>query len=184
VWCQDLAVRAAGLREEHGIAKCAALIGHLKPKSDRHSGLDAACSGMVDHAEVMFATAAICNSTRDDLPASDDLAARFSVSRCQPGPIARRWSPKQSRICPNASCRMTDPLPYPKFSRRTPSDFQRTMRLDLDSALIPKQRKRANVDDGGQSRSNHHTKGIEARRIRVVRALKPGTCRDSLPATL
>jgi DNA (cytosine-5)-methyltransferase 1 len=76
------------------------------------------------------------------------------------------------------------PLPYPKFSRRTLSDFRRTMRLDLDSTLIPKQRKRANVDDGGQSRFNHHTKGIEARRIRVVRALKPGMCGDSLPATL
>jgi DNA (cytosine-5)-methyltransferase 1 len=122
--------------------------------------------------------------TRDDLPTSDDLAARFerflNASRTdRETTVAEAISDLPKRVSLDDG-----PLPYPKLRRRTLSDFQRTMRLDLDSALIPKQWKRANVDDGGRSLFNHHTKGIEARRKRIVRALKPGMCGDSLPATL
>ena len=122
--------------------------------------------------------------SRDDLPTSGDLAARFErfldTSRTdRETTVAEAISDLPKRVSLDDG-----PLPYPKLRRRTLSDFQRTMRLDLDSVLIPKQWKRANVDDGGQSLFNHHTKGIEARRQRIVRALKPGMCGDSLPATL
>jgi DNA (cytosine-5)-methyltransferase 1 len=121
--------------------------------------------------------------TRDDLPASNDLATRFEryldASRSAgETTVAEAISDLPKRVSLDDG-----PMPYPKLRRKAPSDFQRCMRLDLESPLIPKMWKRANVD-GGVSLFNHHTKGIEARRKRIVRALKPGMCGDSLPATL
>jgi DNA (cytosine-5)-methyltransferase 1 len=121
--------------------------------------------------------------TRDDLSTSNDLAARFErfldPSRTdRETTVAEAISDLPKRVSLDDG-----PLPYPKLRRRTLSDFQRTMRLDLDSALIPKQWKRANLADE-PALLNHHTKGIEARRKRIVRALKPGSCGDSLPASL
>jgi DNA (cytosine-5)-methyltransferase 1 len=56
------------------------------------------------------------------------------------------------------------------------------MRLDCESPLISKQWKSAHLDDGPLLH-NHHTKGIETRRKRIVSA-KPGMCGDSLPSSL
>lgn len=121
--------------------------------------------------------------TRDGFAAPTDLAERFEryldASRTErETTVAEAISDLPKRVSLDDG-----PLPYPKLRRPTLSDFQRTMRLDLESALIPKQWKRANVD-GAPSLFNHHTKGIESRRKRILRALKPGMCGDSLPPTL
>jgi DNA (cytosine-5)-methyltransferase 1 len=121
--------------------------------------------------------------TRDDLPASNDLAAR--LDRFLDANRTEHETTVDEAISdlPKIVSADDEPLPYPKLRRKIPSDFQRTMRLDLESELLPKQWKRANLG-GESSLFNHHTKGIEARRKRIVRALKPGMCGDSLPATL
>jgi DNA (cytosine-5)-methyltransferase 1 len=121
--------------------------------------------------------------TRDDLPASIDLATRFERYLDANRTEHETTVAEAISDLPKLVSLDDGPLPYPKLRRKVPSDFQRTMRLDLESALMPKQWKRANVDDG-PSLFNHHTKGIEARRKRIVRALKPGMCGNSLPPTL
>jgi DNA (cytosine-5)-methyltransferase 1 len=121
--------------------------------------------------------------TRDDLPASNDLATRFE-RYLDPNRTERETTVAEAiSDLPKLVSQDDGPLPYPKLRLKNPSDFQRAMRLDLETPLMPKQRKRANLDDG-PSLFNHHTKGIEARRKRIVRALKPGMCGDSLPPTL
>jgi DNA (cytosine-5)-methyltransferase 1 len=121
--------------------------------------------------------------TRDDLPASKDLAARLDHFLGAHRTEHETTVDEAISDLPKIVSADDEPLPYPKLRRRIPSDFQRTMRLDLESALMPKHWKRANIG-GESSLFNHHTKGIEARRKRIVRALKPGMCGDSLPATL
>jgi DNA (cytosine-5)-methyltransferase 1 len=121
--------------------------------------------------------------TRDDLSESDGLDVRFkrylgANLTERETTVAEAISDLPKRVSPDDG-----PLPYPKLRRKSPSDFQRIMRLDLESALMPKQWKRANLADQ-LLLLNHHTKGIEARRMRIVRALKPGTRGDSLPPSL
>ena len=56
------------------------------------------------------------------------------------------------------------------------------MRLDWDDALLPSSRKRAGM--AGDALHNHHTKGIEERRKKIVAAMRPGACGDLLPTAL
>ncbi|MET2829794.1 DNA cytosine methyltransferase [Mesorhizobium shangrilense] len=74
------------------------------------------------------------------------------------------------------------PLRYPKKSGGRYSDFQKLMRLDWDHALLSSASKRANISE--DVLHNHHTKGIEARRKKIIAAIRPGARGDSLPATL
>jgi len=121
--------------------------------------------------------------TRDDLPASSDLAAQFG--RYLDAARGEREITVDEAISdlPRSVSLDDGPLPYPKLRLKCPSDFQRAMRLDLDSPLVPKQWKTSNLK-GEPSLFNHHTKGIESRRKRIVRALKPGADGDSLPKSL
>jgi DNA (cytosine-5)-methyltransferase 1 len=121
--------------------------------------------------------------TRDDLPASTDLAIRFERYLDASRTECETTVDEAISDLPKIVSLDDGPLPYPKLGRRIPSDFQRIMRLDLESQLMPKQWKQANAE-GGSSLFNHHTKGIEAKRKRIVRALKPGKCGDSLPPSL
>lgn len=57
------------------------------------------------------------------------------------------------------------------------------MRLDFDTLLLSKVSKNARLSDEAELH-NHHTKGIEARRLRIIKAIKPGRRGDSLPAEL
>ena len=74
------------------------------------------------------------------------------------------------------------PLPYPKKPGGRYSDFQKLMRLDWDHDLLAAARKRKNLTE--DELHNHHTKGIEARRKKIIAAIQPGARGDSLPASL
>jgi DNA (cytosine-5)-methyltransferase 1 len=72
-------------------------------------------------------------------------------------------------------------LPYSVVSRRC-SEYQKLMRLDWDTPLLSAAEKRSHIDR--DALHNHHTKGVEARRLRIIKAIKPGARGDSLPANL
>jgi DNA (cytosine-5)-methyltransferase 1 len=72
------------------------------------------------------------------------------------------------------------PLPYPKLRPgRLISDYQRLMRLDCDTPLLSAAGKRARLDSD-EFLYNHHTKGIEPHRQRIIEAIKPGMRGDSI----
>lgn len=83
---------------------------------------------------------------------------------------------------PEAVSEDDGPLPYPKKPGGRYSDFQKLMRLDWDHALLTSARKRKNLPE--DALHNHHTKGIEARRKKIIAAIRPGARGDSLPAAL
>ena len=74
------------------------------------------------------------------------------------------------------------PISYPPRRKRKYSAFQRLMRLDCNTALLPAARKRG--PDKLDALHNHHTKGIEARRKKIIRAIAPGGTAESLPKQL
>jgi len=74
------------------------------------------------------------------------------------------------------------PLPYPKKPGGRYSDFQKLMRLDWDHELLTAARKRRILTE--DTLHNHHTKGIEARRKKIIAAIRPGARGDSLPPAL
>jgi DNA (cytosine-5)-methyltransferase 1 len=73
-------------------------------------------------------------------------------------------------------------MPYPRRPGRY-SDYQQLMRLDFDSPLLSKREKNVHIA-GEPVLYNHHTKGIEDRRRRIIAAIKPGRRGDSLPSGL
>lgn len=74
------------------------------------------------------------------------------------------------------------PLPYPSRRGRY-SDFQRMMRLDCDTRLLNAALKTARL--GGRIElHNHHTKGMEERRKKIVALIRPGMTGSNLPASL
>jgi DNA (cytosine-5)-methyltransferase 1 len=83
---------------------------------------------------------------------------------------------------PEAVSQDNGPLPYPKKRGGRYSDFQKLMRLDWDHVLLTSARKRSSV--ASDALHNHHTKGIEARRKKILTAIKPGARGDSLPKAL
>ncbi|MBF3494957.1 DNA cytosine methyltransferase [Burkholderia pseudomallei] len=72
-------------------------------------------------------------------------------------------------------------LPYTRLSGRC-SDYQKLMRLDWDTPLLSAAQKRSNL--ACDQLHNHHTKNVEARRLKIIKAIKPGARGDSLPAAL
>lgn len=74
-------------------------------------------------------------------------------------------------------------LPYPGRRPGRYTEYQKVMRLDFDTALLSKQVKAAQLADG-MALHNHHTKGIEDRRRRIIEAIRPGRRGDSLPPEL
>jgi DNA (cytosine-5)-methyltransferase 1 len=73
-------------------------------------------------------------------------------------------------------------IEYPSKRRRKLSAFQRLMRLDCSTPLLSSAKKR------GKSRTDklhsHHTKGIEKRRQKIIRAIPPGGTGASLPRSI
>ena len=57
------------------------------------------------------------------------------------------------------------------------------MRLDCDAPLLSAANKRSRLG-GDTSLHNHHTKGIEPHRQRIIKAIKPGKRANSLPEHL
>ena len=75
------------------------------------------------------------------------------------------------------------PLPYPaKEGARVPP-FQEFVRLDCDHRVLSAAEKRGRAP-GAEALHNHHTKGMRARRRRIVAALGPGARGDALPTEL
>lgn len=74
------------------------------------------------------------------------------------------------------------PLPYPRKPGGRYSDFQKLMRLDWNHELLTSVQKRENLPE--DVLHNHHTKGIESRRRKIVAAIRPGARGDSLSPTL
>jgi DNA (cytosine-5)-methyltransferase 1 len=72
-------------------------------------------------------------------------------------------------------------LPYPRA--KAPSAFLREMRLDLDGMVLSREDKvrEYRVRFGKSLLHNHHTKEIQARRLALIKLLKPGLKADSLP---
>lgn len=83
---------------------------------------------------------------------------------------------------PEAVSEDDGPLPYPKKARGKCSDFQKLVRLGWDHELLKSARKKSNLK--ADALHNHHTKGIEARRKKILVAIRPGARGDSLPASL
>lgn len=74
------------------------------------------------------------------------------------------------------------PLSYPAKRSGSYSAFQRLMRLDFSTALLSSERKRGRMKT--TLLHNHHTKGIEARRKKIIKAIRPGATGDSLPRSV
>lgn len=73
-------------------------------------------------------------------------------------------------------------LKYPSKRRRKLSGFQRLMRLDCSTVLLSSAKKRGKA--GTDKLHNHHTKGIEKRRQKIIRAIRPGSNGASLPPAM
>ena len=74
------------------------------------------------------------------------------------------------------------PLPYPKKPEGRYSDFQKLMRLDWDSPLLPLDHKRVQIEE--VALHNHHTKGVWERRQKIISEIGPGGRGDCLPPEL
>jgi DNA (cytosine-5)-methyltransferase 1 len=83
---------------------------------------------------------------------------------------------------PKAVSEDDEPLPYPKKRGGHYSDFQKLVRLDWDHTLLTAARKRGSL--AADALHNHHTKSVEARRQKIIIAIRPGARGDSLPARL
>lgn len=70
-------------------------------------------------------------------------------------------------------------LPY--RSRARLSAIQRLMRLDHDCGFYPQTEKQGRLESEKLLLHNHHTKEIQARRMKLISHLKPGFKGDSLP---
>ena len=70
------------------------------------------------------------------------------------------------------------PIAYPPKGSRKYSAFQRLMRLDFGTSLLSAAEKRAGSRP--DRLHNHHTKGIEARRKKIIKSIRPGANGDSL----
>lgn len=120
---------------------------------------------------------------RDDLVFKGDFHAVCSrlLAECQSD---RRVTVRQAiSDLPAMVSANDEALPYPLRRRGRYADYQQLMRLDFDTPLLSKASKNARLDDQAELH-NHHTKGIEARRLRIIEAIKPGRRGDSLPANL
>lgn len=74
-------------------------------------------------------------------------------------------------------------LPYPEGRPGPYTEYQKLMRLDFDTALLGREAKAAQLA-GALALHNHHSKGIEDRRQRIIEAIRPGRRGDSLPTEL
>jgi DNA (cytosine-5)-methyltransferase 1 len=120
---------------------------------------------------------------RDDLLFGDDFDTVCSrlLTECR---SERRVTVRQAISDLPAEVSPDDKaLPYPKRRRGRYAEYQQLMRLDFDTSLLSIASKTARLDNDPELH-NHHTKGIEARRLRIIEAIEPGRRGDSLPTNL
>jgi len=84
---------------------------------------------------------------------------------------------------PDETSKDDGPLPYPRRPKGGCTPYQRLMRLDSSTALLDEDWKASRLEQGNEL-FNHHTKDVEARRLKIIKALKPGALGDSLPKAL
>ena len=119
---------------------------------------------------------------RDGLPFNGDFAETAQAL------IEQKKAPRTVTVheaisdLPEAVSADDGPLPYPKKRGGQYSDYQKLMRLDWDELLLSSEWKRRCL--ANDALHNHHTKGIEARRKKILVAIRPGARGDSLPAEL
>ena len=119
---------------------------------------------------------------RDGLPFPDSFAiAAEKIIESQKGSNTVTVREALSDL-PKAVSEDDGPLPYPKKPGGRYSDYQKLMRLDWDSPLMPSERKRGQLE--ADALYNHHTKGIRERRRRIIAEIGPGGRGDSLPPEL
>lgn len=119
---------------------------------------------------------------RDGLPFEGDFAETAAAFASQQK--AERVVTVREAISdlPEAVSEDNGPLPYPKKRGGRYSDYQKLMRLDCDEPLLSSARKRRVL--ATDALHNHHTKGVEARRKKILAAIRPGARGDSLPEEL
>jgi DNA (cytosine-5)-methyltransferase 1 len=117
---------------------------------------------------------------RDDLSGVADLDT--SVQEWLNGQKAPQVTVKQAiSDLPRDVSADDSALPYTQLSNRC-SAYQKLMRLDWDTSLLSAAQKRINLEC--DELHNHHTKDVEERRLRIIKAIQPGARGDSLPAEL
>lgn len=120
---------------------------------------------------------------RDDLVFSDDHMSLFTAAlnkrKCErPVTVDQAISD-----LPRHVSRDDSELEYPRLGRGRCPDYQRVMRLDCDSDVLSADWKQANISRPFRL-YNHHTKGIEARRQKIIRQVKPGGNGDTISRRL
>ncbi len=119
---------------------------------------------------------------RDELPFNGDFAEKAQALMEQQKVPRTVTVHEAISDLPEAISADDGPLPYPKKRGGRYSDYQKLMRLDWDAPLLSSERKRHRL--ANDALHNHHTKGIEARRKKILVAIRPGARGDSLPAEL
>jgi DNA (cytosine-5)-methyltransferase 1 len=109
---------------------------------------------------------------RDDLPCRGDLQQKLSKL------IAKEIAPRSVTVgeaisdLPAKVSAENKPLKYPTKPRKPLSAYQKLMRLDCSTPMLSRDRKRSAIEEG--ELHNHHTKGMEALRKKIVRKIEPG----------
>jgi DNA (cytosine-5)-methyltransferase 1 len=109
---------------------------------------------------------------RDDLPCNADLQQKLSKL------IAKEIVPRSVTVAeaisdlPSKVSAENKPLKYPDKPKKPLSAYQKLMRLDCSTPILSSDRKRAVIEE--DKLYNHHTKGMEARRKKIVRKIQPG----------
>lgn len=120
---------------------------------------------------------------RDDIALSGDLQLQCEaqLKMHEIGHTVSVWQAISD--LPAAVSADDSPLEYPQLGRGRPAAFKNLVRLDLSSPLIDAKAKLEQLG-GPVALHNHHTKGMEIRRRRIVSLMKPGMTGSCLPREL
>jgi DNA (cytosine-5)-methyltransferase 1 len=138
------------------------------------SVLDASLFGVPQKRKRVFILAAKSEEIPVSLQEALDITAASMEQR--PVTVKEAIDDLPEHVAPDSG----EVLPYPSCSRLTP--FQKEMRLDRDGEIYRKAEKsKLPGIKTGISLHNHHTKEIQAERLRLIKLLAPGKKADSLP---
>jgi DNA (cytosine-5)-methyltransferase 1 len=119
---------------------------------------------------------------RDDLPFVGELQEKLSKF------IAKELASREVTVAeaisdlPSWVSKKNKPLKYPAKPEAPLSAYQKLMRLDCSTKILSTKRKRTAIQE--DRLHNHHTKGMEARRKKIIRQIRPGGTGEKLPKRL